>query len=312
MARLRWTRLLALPLLAGGCLIVRTEEDVLEDPCPPEASERIADAAGPFVLADAIYFIGDNGTLSRLPYRGGPVSELTANFVSASQLAADDTHLYWIGDDTILRRPLAGGPISLVGASYENLTALVVDDTSVVWASSAGLDRWSKADGTVTHLDDATVILGLGAWQGVYYYSYTSGGVVRRSPPTTDVVSAHFPGPLVVDGAGIYFFEAGEPFVEYDGTIWLVPHGGGPAVPTATNLPPVFSLAADATHLYFTTVSDARYRIKRVSRLGGTVRTLACGPFLHEQIHVAASADFVYYADSGALYRIAKAALPDD
>lgn len=302
-------RLLLLPLLVGGCLIVRTEEDLLEEPCPPDSSERLADAAGPFVLADAIYFIGKNGTLSRLPYEGGRVSELTTDRVRATQLAADDTHLYWIGDDLVMRRPLAGGPISLVGASFANLTAIVVDDTSVVWASSAGLDRWHKADATLEHLDDASLILGLGAWQGVYYYSHTGAGLVRRAPPVTDVIRAHFPGPLVVDGTGLYFYEAGEPFVTYGGTLWFVPHGGGPVVPIAEKQPPVASLAFDEAHLYFTTVTDAYYRIKRVSRLGGTVRTLACGPFVREQIHVAASADFVYYADSGGLYRIAKAVL---
>lgn len=300
-------RCAAVALALGGCLIVRTHEEAIEDPCPASEPELLAEASGPFVLADAIYFIGANGTLSRLPLDGGPVSELTTEPVRARQMAADATDMYWIDDFTIVQRPLAGGAPTVIADGYPDLTVLAVDDTSIVWASSSGLDRFRKADQTIEHLDDADQIFGLGAWDGAYYYSDTRGEAVRRAPPVQDLIVAHSPGPLVVNESGVYFYDVAEPFAEFGGEIRLVPHEGGAAVRTVRDQPLAVALAADGTDLMFATAREAEYRIKQVSRFGGEVHTLACGRLETQiQIYLAAAPPFVYYVDGRGLYRIAK------
>src|SRR5262245_41451656 len=53
-------------VVLGGCLIVRATDDPVEEPCPAVAPDVLADAHGPFVITDAIYFVGANGTLSKV------------------------------------------------------------------------------------------------------------------------------------------------------------------------------------------------------------------------------------------------------
>jgi hypothetical protein len=293
-----------LAMLLGGCLIVRTQEEVVDDPCPELQPERLVTVSGPFVLGDAVYFIAGNGTVSRLAFDGGPVSELTTAAISTRVIAADATDLYWSRNDAIVRKPLAGGAAYAIAEGFPDVTALVVDDTSVVWASRSGLSRWDKSSKQVDTLDTAELVLGLGSFAGSYYYSDTHGDRVRKAPPATDVTEAHFPGPLVVDDRGVYFFEAGDPFVDFGGALRLVPVDGGEVVTTAKDLAPVLALAADDNNLYFTSAYDSRYRVKQVSRFGGSVRTLACGVFVDQQVPVAVAGGFVYFADGRFLYRI--------
>jgi hypothetical protein len=300
--------LIALPLL-GGCLIVRTNEEVVEDPCPSTQPELLGEASGPFTLApDWIYFIGAKGLLTRVGYGPGPSFELTTDEVRAGSLVNDGRDLYWLSDDSIMRMPLAGGAPYPIASGYSNLTALVVDDTSVIWASSAGIDRWSKADQSITNLDTANLVIGLGTFEGITYYSDTSNNRVRRAPPVQDLATAHFPGPLHVDANGLYYFENGDPFAIYTGTIHLVPIDGGEPVTTAEKLAPTLSLVADDNRLYFasTVGSKDEYRIKTVSRFGGTVTTLACGHYEGEMIYLDERAEYLYWTDRRGLYRLAK------
>jgi hypothetical protein len=297
-------RIAACAVLLSGCLIARTMDEPVEDPCPAGAPEALAAASGPFALADAIYFLGANGTLSRVSFDGGVVSELTTANDHASSMAVDASHIYWASDTAIVRKPLAGGAELSIANGYNALSELAVDDTSVVWASSGGLDRWSKVDQTVEHLDDGSLILGLGISDGIYYYSQTHANRVRRTPPLQDLAQARFPGPLVVDERGVYYYEAADPFIEYAGALRLVPRDGGEVVTTATGLSPVIDLASDDLNLYFATAYGVLYRIKEVSRFGGNVRTLACGPFHQQRLHIAVRDGVVFWVDGDQLYRM--------
>lgn len=301
-----------LALLLGGCLIVRTNEETVEPPCPDVTPELLAEAHGPFALGDSwIYFIDKSGALAQVGYGETPISELTSDAVDATRLVRDRDNLFWITDDSVMTLPLAGGAAYPIATGYSSLSALLVDDTSVVWASATGLDRWSKADQSITKLDDATnLVVGLGAYQGVYYYSDTSNDRVRRGPPTQDLATAHFPGPLFVDANGVYFFEAGDPFQAYTGMLRLVPRDGGEVVTTARELPPTVALTADDDSLYFASAVDDEYRIKIVSRYGGTVRTVVCARFVGEAIYMDQDFNYVYWEDGRGLYRIAKDSIP--
>jgi hypothetical protein len=301
----------ACAVLLSGCLIVHTDEEIVDDPCPTEAPQVLADASGPFVVSgDVIYFVGANGVLSRVSIGGGPVSELSSEHVRVTSLVADGTDLYWAGDGAILRKPLDSGPYT-IAEGYPDVSHVVIDDTSVAWASSSGLDRWSKLDETITHLDDVSLVLGLGVSDGIYYFSDRRFNQVRKTPPTIALADVYGPGPLVVDDKGVYFYSVEDPFLDHGGAIRLVPRDGGTVITTVDRVSLVLDLASDETHLYFITVYGNDYRIQYVSRFGGEVRTLACGTSAQQRMYVAVDAEFVYWADERALYRIEKFGSPN-
>jgi hypothetical protein len=158
----------ACAVLISGCLIVRADEEIVEPDCPTTAPEILADDSGPFAISDAIYFFSArNGVLSRVPINGGAISELSTAQVNADVIASDATDLYWATENAIVRKPLDGGAPYEIATGYINVTKILVDDTGVTWASSAGIDRWSKLDETITHVDDAGFVAGLGLFDGV-------------------------------------------------------------------------------------------------------------------------------------------------
>ncbi|HEY5946735.1 MAG TPA: hypothetical protein VIV40_14630 [Kofleriaceae bacterium] len=287
-------------VLLSGCLIVHADEQEIEEPCPDAKPVLLAEGRGPFVLGDAIYFVGSHQTISRVDY-GGAISELTGD-VGATALVGDATDLYWAGNGVIVRKPFDAGPY-VIAEGYSDVTRMVIDDTSVAWASSSGLDRWSKADQTIEHLDDASLIAGLGVWAGRYYYTDTHNDRIRRAPPVEDLAVGHFPGPLVVDERGVYYFEAGNSDELYGGALHLVPREGGIPVTTADHLARTWDLTEDYDHLVFATSIGAAYRIKQVSRFGGTVHTLACGEY-GGMLYVGIAGDYVYWADYYGLYQL--------
>ena len=297
-------------VLLGGCLIVRATDDPLDEPCPTIEPERLADAYGPFAIADAIYFIGHNGTLSKVSLDGGLVTELTTEPIFGLAIATDETHVYTTHQEEIVRRKLDGTEATPIASGFASVTEMITDDDSVIWASTSGLDRWIKANQTIDHLDDASLVLGLAERDGVYYYSDTHGDVIRRVPPIQDLALAHFPGPLVVDEHGVYYYEIGDQFVEYAGSIRLIPHDGG-AVPAALveDLLPVFSIARADEDLYFASGYAIEYRIKRVARTGGEPKTLACGYFEQQRLRIAVFGDYVYWSDGNGLFRMRKDAM---
>jgi hypothetical protein len=296
-------------LLGGclsGCLIVHADEEIVEEPCPPTPPEVLADASGAFVLSgDTLYFVGANGTLSKVLISGGPISELTTEHVLATAIDADATDLYWAIDDKIVRKPFDRAPYT-IAEGYPGITHMLVDDTSVVWASAAGIERWSKAEQTITHLEDVGRIYGLGASEGMYYFSDAATKTVRRTPPLQDIASGLSPGPLVVDDKGVYFYDVAERYIDYGGAIRLVPREGGSSVTTATDITLALDLASDQDNLYFPMAFSTQYRIKQVSRFGGALRTVACGPYQSEEMFIAADGEYVYWSDFRGLYRAPK------
>ena len=302
-----------LALLLGGCLIVRTSEDTpVETPCPSVAPELLAEARGPFAIAgDTIYFIAANQTLSRVAVTGGTVSELTTTYVHASKMAADATDLYWADDNAIMRRALTGGLAYSLVEGEPNVTELLVDDRYVMWAGANGLAGWSKTAHNVSRIDIAPLVLGLGAYDGVYYYSDTHGSAVRRTLPVEKIADSLYPASLVVDEDGVYFFEATDTESGYAGRLRLVPRDGGEIVTLASRLNPVMDLTADDTNLYFVATGGNAYRIQQVPRAGGALHTLACGDTDRDPVFIANQGSFVYWADGRGLYRVEKAEILD-
>lgn len=309
----RRMRAAALAILLGGCLIVRTTEDPIEEPCPDTEPELIAQGGRPFVVAGgSIYFQGLNGLLSVVDAGGGVPSELTTSPLDAIRFAADAEHLYWSTyTGVILKKPLVGGGAVVLSEGHDNVTQLLVTPEHVVWASRGGLARWRKADETLAVLDAADTIFGLDAIGEVLYYSDQRTGIVRRSDPLLDLAQLVNAGPLVVSQGNVYVYEAGD-FVTsaFAGSIRLVPLDGGEPVTTAGDLPLITDITADDNSLYFVSVLNAEYRVKQVSRFGGTVRTLGCGSFEQQQpIYLSIEAGHLFWSDGAGLYRLDPLAL---
>jgi hypothetical protein len=303
-------RAVALALLLGGCLIVRTSEATVEDVCPTVEPELMSYAVGPFAISVDVYFISANGTLARLPYDGGVPVELTRNRLDAAELAVDADAVYWAANDAIVRQPFDGSSPSGIAVNQRYVTRLLVDDDSVVWAGSEGLLRWTKADQQVALLSESDQILGLDAANGMYFYTDARNGVVRRTPQDLLLANSSFPGPLTVTSGGVYFYELLDPVDDYAGALRLVPIDGGPLVTTANDLTVVLQMDSDDNDIYLATALENEYRIKRVSRFGGAPRTLACGRFEDRPIRHARTPQHVWWADGNALYRIDPAAIP--
>jgi hypothetical protein len=300
-----------LTLLLGGCLVVRTYDERIEDSCPDARPEQLARASGPLAIADAIYFVSENGTLARLPRDGGPVSELTLARTNATLLAADDTHLYWpTPEGTLVRMPRTGGTPSAIASEQFDVTALVVDAERVVWAAN-GLHAYDKATGDVDLLATGGPIFGLDAHDGSYYFSDAGASAVRRAsvPPMTprllDLAAATYPGPLAADSRAVYYYQAGDLGDEDGGAILLVPPTGGSPVPTAQDQLRILQLVTDENHVYFATIRYNQYRIKRVSRFGGPVTTLACGDYHQQALHLVHDGTSLLWSDMAAVYRLA-------
>jgi hypothetical protein len=301
----------------SGCLIVRTEDQQLEEPCPTTVPDVLAEATGPVLIADLpediaanrqlIYFVGANGILSSVSPAGSAPSELTSENPNATALAHDATNLYVATESgSIIQRPLDGSAPFTIAEGFLDITGIVIDDTNVVWAHSTGVDAWSKADGTVTHLADAEWVFALGASNGRYYFGDTVNSRVRRTGPLEDVVGAQVPGPLLLDDDHLYYVEEGAGLGEDTAAIRLIPRDGGTPIVTADKLPMVTALAADSMNLYFITQRNDLYRIQQVTKFGGTVRTLACGDDSHaHRLYLAVSrSGVVYWTDGVGLSRI--------
>jgi hypothetical protein len=77
-------------------------------------------------------------------------------------------------------------------------------------------------------------------------------------------------------------------------------------VTTAEDISLVHDLATDADNVYFVTTYGSEYRIKKVSRFGGKVETLACGRHDSTQLFLEQLDDHVYWTDAHGLYRVRK------
>jgi hypothetical protein len=77
----------------------------------------------------------NKGSISKVPLAGGQPIVLATGLDGPSEIVADGTYVYWIGDygGQVLRVPVAGGTPTMVAANPWLATQLKLDATSVYW-----------------------------------------------------------------------------------------------------------------------------------------------------------------------------------
>lgn len=106
--------------------------------------------------ATHVYFADwESDQIKRIPVTGGSPSVVASgnNLILYRGLAVDETHVYWGDWDGIKRIPKGGGTVQTLAATNAS-TELALDDTYVYWTSRAGdaILRVAKAGGTMQTL----------------------------------------------------------------------------------------------------------------------------------------------------------------
>jgi len=293
------------PLL-GGCLIVNTYDEPIDDPCPTVTPALITEGIGPIALVDdTIYFARTPTMLARVPASGGEVTDLASFPGDPQMLAANATTVYWAtGTNDVLRVPVTGGTPYEVANTLPSFFALIADDTGAIYGAN-GLWRIRASDDLMEHLGDGDIIVSIAAHDHTYFYVDLSANQVRRATPTVDLAHVDLPGPIAADDKAVYYVDEIDPFNDHDVKLLAIAPDGGAPVTTASELHYISEILLDATNVYLLATSSGGFRIQRVSRFGGSVETLAC-PSPSPPVYLAHDATYLYWSDGHALYRLPK------
>lgn len=223
-----------------------------------------------------------------------------------SNLAIDDTNIYWTNlgtyvdggyaNGSVTKIPKMGGAQTVLAADQNGPTAIATDGTNVYWTtrSGGGLMKVPRdgGDTTVVAAPDRRGAMGLAIGGGEAYW--TSCHAVMRVPVTGgDVVTLEFrtiSWAIATDSENVYWMSRpgdvrtsyGLPFFCYffDATIKKAPLGGGTETVIASGISYSSSFAStmalDATNVYW--VDEATNTIMTVSKDGGTPTVLVAPP----------------------------------
>ncbi len=243
--------------------------------------------------------------VSKMSINGGSPEVLATSHVPY-QLALDADSVYWADfHDGVFRVPKGGGSVDVLVKKGNLPTAVIVDDTDIYWLSSvnpgektATISKMPKTGGPSTALvAGQEALLGVMAIDQLNVYWASVGGPVMKVPKdggSAVLLAASSDGiNLAVDESDVYFtvFNADAPD---QSTVMRAPNTGGASTVLATG--PVFSLAMDATNLYWSEGDETKSVIKRMSKQGGAPVTVVCRPSGTGYITV--DAGFLYWEDA--------------
>lgn len=235
------------------------------------------------MVVRAYWIAKDSHALMRMPVGGGTPEQIYAGDVSA--LAANDSHLYWVGAAGLSRSPLGGGaPTALLPGPIAAL-GLVLDAVNVYWVDSdqGTVMKLPLAGGKPTTLAGGQgEAFGIAVDEHHVYWTSQTNGTVMKTPieggsPTTLVSGLRDPGPMAVDAFSVYWMEMGSG--PADGTVKKAPIGGGAVTTLAAQQPRlVGALAVDASHVYWTNLGDgALHRVGLCGELPVTLHAQGGG-----------------------------------
>ena len=246
------------------------------------------------LAADAsyVYFTRANeGTVSRVPRKGGAVVGLASSQDNPRSIAVDATNVYWAnesstsGAGSVMKRALSGGNPTPLATDEPSPAFVAVDANNVYWSNFQPPTFMSVpiAGGTKTQFpmgDELSNSVQFSVdGSNLYWAGWSDKGGVWSTPldgggPIKPLVTLDAnPGNAVVFGSDVYFLSAGRGTTA---TVKKVPTTGG----AATDVVALSGghLAVDATGIYVsgaTPPGGPDNSIVRASFDGATVTTLA-------------------------------------
>jgi len=210
--------------------------------------------------------------------------------------------------------PLAGGEATVLAALQTWPSAIAVDATSIYWASDGTLKKLPLAGGTPVRLVEEQVDAKALAVDGEHVYFANVGsdelGSVMRVPLAggTPVLLASEPGSgptaIALDADNVYWANGSS---RENHRVLKVARGGGTPVVLVTGANSVFGMAADATHVYFTTFETlaggaGQSTVRKVPIAGGDATVLASGD--PQPLALAVDGANIYWANASTSYTL--------
>lgn len=229
------------------------------------------------VQGDQIYFTSEQGNaVLSLPTGGGKPTVL-AQAVAPTQLAVDQTHVYFVTfarkepGGTVARVARGGGPAEILASGHLGLDNLAIDERDVYFRSNSGIYRVPKSGGSSQSLWTRT----------------QSQNALR----------------VAIDATHVYFLLEAPGSGKY--SIARISKGGG--VPEAIG--PVANanarLALSDSHVYFfRQASLTQDLLAKVAKTGGEPETVDGSG--HSSGYLSVAGGDVYFTDINTVYRVAK------
>ncbi len=197
-------------------------------------------------------------SVGRVPLAGGkPTILATDTAVSGVALAVFGGYVYWTESGTaasgVVRRvPATGGAAETLAADQRNPAAIAVNSSGVFW------------------IDQGDLGVDCAPTNGSVQYRAADAGDSTTDAGTTVTVASNLAGSgsLVLNDGNAYWTTTGpecNAAVSTTGTIWKLPNPSATASSLVTDLIDPSSLYVDATHVFFTVVTDPENYVLRAA-----------------------------------------------
>jgi sugar lactone lactonase YvrE len=260
------------------------------------------------VDATSVYWSTYAGNILSVPLAGGAAKTLATGQSEPEDIAVAADGVYWVNytGGTVMKASLAGGDATAVLSGQSYPSGIVVDASNVYFAGTGiGVRKISHSGGTVTPLATGTGVhpwkLALGA-TNVYWADTGAVMSVPLGGGSYLTLSSGLPGTRDVATNGVYAFAANpgtSANSHTDGSVTRVPIGGGATTVLASAQAMPYSIAADATSVYWADLAAASAggAIMRVAVDGSNLTALVPGRSSPDCIAVDATS--VYWIDRG-------------
>lgn len=308
---------------AAGCKESATDRAIAEArnrkpdagvvaPVPPNATlltagqnvprNLVADATHLYWLNEGLRAEGKAG-IFRVSKSGGEAETLwEGKGVDGIVVAGDAVYATLPAQEQILRIPKSGGTAEPVVSEEPGLSAITTDGTNVYWTSEAGVSRLTPGGKPRAIISGITPPMGLAVdGQQVFFYSAISGDM-SRAPASGGRARKFFNQELTLHNYlahdGNLFWSLGS---DKKAEIRRISASGGAESVVASGQSVPLELAADATHVYWTTGDE----VMRAPHSGGTASPVV--EKTDRSMGVAVDEGFVYWTDRGGrIQKIAK------